>query len=580
MKRIARFSHAGPILGLVVLVGGGCAGGAPPAANTTPASTPRSTSALPTPAERSGYTTTTPSDTAARYLAQLARRAADQSPGHPIMVTGTAGTTTEGRAVPYVVLARPMVGSAREAHARGRPVVYVEANIHAGEVEGKEAALALIRDLVVRANPGAPSIVDSVVIVIVPVYNADGNDHFGPQAVNRTEQNGPERVGERANAQHLDLNRDFVKAEAPETRLTLAMFQTWDPDVFVDLHTTDGSFHGYALTYAPSLNPAAMFTGPYTRDSLLPVLRRRLRERHHIEVFDYGNFEPERVPGVDTASHTWQTYDSRPRFGTNYVGLRNRIGILSEAYSHDPFARRVASTYAFVREILSLVAERRAAILRLTSGADSAVVNWAAHPDGAPMVPLVSELAPPSRSEPVLVEDLEPVRDSGSDAGLTEPGVPRGLRRAGHVHAVRMPVVDRFVPTLADRLPWAYLVPASDTGVIRLLRLHGVGMHVVRADTLISRVEEFIGNSVAISPQPFQGHHELRVTGRWAPLAGATTIPAGTIVVPCGQPLGIVAMYLLDPRSDDGLVTWNIGDRELEAGHPYPVTRALTRATQ
>jgi dipeptidyl-peptidase 4 len=113
-----------------------------------------------------------------------------------------------------------------------------------------------------------------------------------------------------------------------------------------------------------------------------------------------------------------------------------------------------------------------------------------------------------------------------------------------------------------------------------LLRLHGVGLHVVRADSSIARVEQFIGNSVAISPQPFQGHHELRVTGRWVPLAGATTIPAGTVVVPCGQPLGIVAMYLLDPRSDDGLVTWNIGDRELGAGRPYPVTRVLARATQ
>ena len=139
-------------------------------------------------------------------------------------------------------------------------------------------------------------------LIVEPIYNADGNDHFAPQATNRTEQNGPEIVGERPNGQHLDLNRDFIKAETPETRMTLGMFRDWDPDVFVDLHTTDGSFHGYALTYAPSLNPArAVFAGPYTRDSLLPVLRQRMHDRDHFEIFDYGNFEPERAPGIDTA---------------------------------------------------------------------------------------------------------------------------------------------------------------------------------------------------------------------------------------------------------------------------------------
>src|SRR6202022_808441 len=103
--------------------------------------------------------------------------------------------------------------------------------------------------------------------IAVPIYNAGGNERFAPQSVNRPEQNGPAMVGVRANAQNLDLNRDYVKAEAPETRASLAMFNAWNPDVFVDLHTTDGSFHGYALTYSPSLNPAAPL-GDYTRTLL------------------------------------------------------------------------------------------------------------------------------------------------------------------------------------------------------------------------------------------------------------------------------------------------------------------------
>jgi hypothetical protein len=308
-------------------------------------------SALRTPstrAERSNYTETSTYADVVAFVDSL------RTVGAPVAV-GTIGRTTEGRDLPYVVASRPPVATPDEARRLDRPVVYVQANIHAGEVEGKEALLALVRDLV---RDPRPNVLDSIVLIAVPIYNADGNEKFAPQSRNRTEQNGPEMVGQRANAQGLDLNRDYVKAEAPETRASLAMFARWDPDVFVDLHTTDGSFHGYALTYSPSLHPAAPL-GAYTRDSLLPELRRRVRARRGVETFDYGNFALEYGADVnaDTTKQGWYTYDHRPRFGTNYYGLRNRIAVLSEAYSHDPFERRVKATYAFVSELLSLIAE-------------------------------------------------------------------------------------------------------------------------------------------------------------------------------------------------------------------------------
>ncbi|PYO50670.1 MAG: hypothetical protein DMD72_01790, partial [Gemmatimonadetes bacterium] len=189
---------------------------------------------------------------------------------------GSIGKTSEGRDIPYVIASRPVVTTPVAARSLKRPIVYVQANIHACEVEGKDALLALIRDLAFSPRPDA---LDSIVLIAVPIYNADGIERFASQLINRTEQNGPELVGVRANAQNLDLNRDYVKAEAPETRASLAMFNAWDPDVFVDLHTTDGSFHGYALTYSPSLSPAAVFGGVYARDSLLPILRQRMRIR-------------------------------------------------------------------------------------------------------------------------------------------------------------------------------------------------------------------------------------------------------------------------------------------------------------
>jgi hypothetical protein len=478
---------------------------------------------------------------------------------------GSIGKTSEGREIPYVIASRPLVSTPSQAKMLGRPIVYVQGNIHAGEIEGKEALLVLLRDLTFSSRP---NVLDSIVLIAVPIYNADGNERFAPQSVNRTEQNGPEMVGVRANAQNLDLNRDYVKAEAPETRASLAMFSTWDPDLFVDLHTTDGSFHGYALTYSPSLSPAAVFGGVYARDSLLPVLRERMRTRDGFEVFDYGNFvsDGRGLVADTTVPEGWETYDARPRFGTNYYGIRGRIAILSEAYSHDSLSRRIASTYAFVKEILSLAAEKGAAIRALNARADSQPLAWGRSPDSVQMVAIRSELVANPRTMNVIKEDLEKTGDSS----LTQPGVPRGERRTGRFRSVPMPVYDRFTSTLDRTPPAAYVIAPDDTAVVTLLRLHGV--RVDRSDTSwTARGESFVIDSIITAQRPFQGHHEVRLNGHWE--RGLQTLPPKSFIVSTAQPRGTLIVYLLEPESEDGFTTWNLFDRDLQKGGRFPVRR-------
>jgi hypothetical protein len=536
-----------PALGALIALACASTGQAP---TISPSHLPR------TRAERTRYTETSTHADVIAFLDSL----------HTLGVPAwrSIGKTPEGRDIPLLVLSRPQVSTPDEARRLGRPIVYVQGNIHGGEVEGKEALLALVRDLWFARGA---NVLDSVVLLANPIYNADGNDHFGRQTVNRGAQNGPESIGTRANAMGLDLNRDYVKAEAPETRAALAAFRAWDPDVFVDLHTTNGSYHGYALTYSPSLNPAAFFGGVYARDSLLPELRRRMRERHGFETFDYGNFErPPRSPRTDSTSLAWVTYDSRPRFGTNYFGLRGRIAILSEAYSHDPFERRVRSTYAFVQEILSLSAERSADIRALVRRADSSVALWAADPAASPAVALRSELTRNPLLEVVPREELESVGDSV----LTEPGVPRGRRRTGRFVRESMAVYDRFDPTLERRLPGAYVLGPADTVAVRMLELHGVRVSRVQSDWA-TPVQRFTIDAVIVAPRAFQGHREVRLEGRWSD--DRRTISAGSYLVRTGQPQGMVAFYLLEPESDDGLVTWNFFHHYLAWGAEFPVLR-------
>ena len=510
-----------------------------------------------TRAERTGYTETSRYADVTSFLDTLARLAAAR--GTPLHV-GSLGRSGEGRDLPLVVASRPLVRTPQEARRLGRPIVFVQGNIHAGEVEGKEALQMLLRDLALASGP---NVLDSLVLLAVPIYNADGNEWPASQAVQRTEQNGPELVGQRPNAAGLDLNRDYVKAEAPETRAALAALNAWDPDAFVDLHTTDGSYHGYALTWSPSLHPSAPLRA-FNQDTLLPRVAEGAARRG-VRTFPYGNFATQYGADVttDTTRQGWFSYDHRPRFGTNYYGLRGRLAILSEAYSHDPFARRVEATYVFVGELLSSLA---------AAWADPATRARRFGPAADTALALRAVLTTRPTTRAVIAEDLARAPDT---TRLTEPGVPRGLRRTGRFRTLQLRVHDRFEPTLVRALPrrgWALAAdaPGADSAVARL-RLHGVEVRRRDAAAEDELVAAFVPDSVVRAARPFQGHREVRLEGAWR--RGPRTLAPGGWWIPADQPRALVALLLLDPQSDDGLATWNVFDAALAPGREFPVLR-------
>ncbi len=483
-----------------------------------------------TTAERTNYAATSTTAEVGAFLDSL------QLAGAPIAVS-EIGTTALGKPIYLVIASDPPVTSRSEADPAGRLVVYVQANIHGGEVEGKEAVLAILRELVAERR----ELPRTLVILVVPNYNADGNDAFGPQAQNRSSQNGPEVIGRRTEGLNLDLNRDYFKAEAPETRAALArVFTAWDPALFVDLHTTDGTRHGYQLTYAPPLDPNSP-AGPATfvRDQMLPALRRTLQEKYRRPIFDYGNVEREGEP------KTWDTYDPTGWFGTNYVGLRGRMAILSEAYSHADFRTWVEVTHAFVVEILNYAAARADEIRRLTREADRQTALEGAGQAARPELAVAYQLAGRG-TEPVLLEV------------------------GGEIRTLNMAVNDRFVPSKTRPLPAGYFIPAGETGVAALLRLHGVQVRRLAA-SWSDTVEVLTGTQLTWAPRPFQGHNLLEVTGTYA--RAVRTVPAGTHFVSTAQPLGRLVFALLEPEGP-GLARWNAFDRLL-AGNEFPVWRAI-----
>jgi hypothetical protein len=492
-----------------------------------------------TRAERTDYRETSAYADVLAFLDSLQRAGAG-------VRAGTLAVSAEGRRVPWVLASRPLVGSPAEAHRSGKPVVWLQANIHAGEVEGKEAAQMLLRDLTL--GPLRP-LLDSLVLVVVPIYNTDGNEHWASGEENRPGQHGPAVVGRNQNGQGLNLNRDYVKMEAPETRGAAALLEAWDPDVFLDLHTTNGSYHGYALTYAPGLNPNATPARDYVRDRLLPAVRERMRKRHHTATFWYGNF---RNQDPDSLAQGWETYDPRPRFGTNWMGLRGKLAVLSEGYSNADFRSRVTATYDFVHEVLSFVAEQGVAVR-------AAVAASLRHP--ADSVTVRSVLGPPTEQD-VVAEITRP-------AGEGNGGYARRVR-TGVYRTIRMPVFDRFAPARREALPAAYLLPSRLSEVALLLRRQGIVVERLR-QPWSGPAEHFAVDSLVVEAE-FEGHRPVEVEGGWEEALPATA-EAGWYLVRTDQPLGVLAGYLLEPASEDGLATWNLLDRELQPHAPYPILR-------
>ena len=506
-----------------------------------------------TAAERSHFDSTSTAAQVGAFLDSLQIAEAASAPGAgpasvsrgaPIAVS-VIGHTAYGRPLYLAIASDPAVTSPAEAAASGQTVVYLQGNIHAGEVEGKEAILILLRELATTRR----DLLQKLVVLAVPDYNPDGNDAFGPVAVNRSEQEGPVLVGRRSDALNLDLNRDYFKAEAPETRATLArIYDTWDPAVMVDCHTTDGTRHGYLLTYAPPLEPIGQ-AGPtnYVRDQMLPALQRTLTNDYHEPIFVYGDVDDPINPV------SWDTYAPLGWYGTNYEGLRNRMAILSEAYSHASFQVRVQVTHDLLVEILKYAAAHADDIRRLERDADRQTTLEGA---GAAARPgLAVQYAMASRgTEPVSLEVLRPTGDT----------TPRGrpvLAPTGQYRTVRIPIRDRFVDSVERPLPAGYFVPAGAGGVPQLLALHGIQVQRLEADWT-DTVEAVEVSKLEWQPREFQGHHLLAVTGTYARVE--RTVPAGSYFVSTAQPLGRLVFALLEPEGW-GLARWGMFDRLLGA---------------
>ena len=483
------------------------------------------------------------------------------------------GATTEGRPIQALILAREEKPILPLAPSDGRLVIVLLGGIHSGESDGKEALLALARDLLADSMP---KFLDRAVLVFVPNFNADGNERVG--TLHRPGQEGPELgMGTRENAMGLDLNRDFIKLDTPEVRSLVRMLDSWDVDVLIDTHTTNGSLHQYDLTYDIPHNPAAnQILVQWMRSEMLPTITKELGAQG-FPTFYYGNFSFDHK--------RWESFGHEPRYSTEYMGLRGKIGVLVESYSYASYQRRIDASYLFVDACLKQLtdnANKLGPMLQRDGNNPPKSVSIQAKivADAAPAIAKGFEWdksgnTVKGKSDAVVEQedDLEhAVPKSGKPSSFPSP---RDRKRKSEMVPTDFEVklVNVGTSILNVDAPEYYFIPADNAWAAGRLRLHGIAMSWLDSKTAAA-MNKLPASQYRIASRKdlleFQNHRLRKVEVstepvEWQPKAGW--------LVSTRQSLGVLATYLLEPNADDSLSVWNFFDPSLQPNSVYPVVR-------
>jgi hypothetical protein len=511
-----------------------------------------------TPAEKACYATTPEYVETMAYLKRIEASAPKQ------VKIEAFGKTGEGRDLDIVIVSRDGVFDPAAIHRASRPVVLVQNAVHAGEMDGKDACLALLRDMIISKSKAA--LLERAVFVFIPMYNADG--HERRNRYNRINQDGPLEMGFRGNGTNLNLNRDYLKADAPETRAFLAMFHRWLPDFFVDDHVTDGADYQYDVTFTiddgPNLPTA---TRKWVDEVAAPGLEKYVDAHGHLAFPSYINLVNDNDPAQGMAF-----VDDPPRFATGYMILEGRPGMLVELHMLKDYRTRVMGNYELLAGLMELVNRDADKLIALNAVADKEAEAMGAHPLSNVRYPLA--LGWGGETTPTLFRGYKYMRELSAVSGAM------WVRYTHEPWNVSLPMQTGAKVTAETTLPAAYIIPAQWTEVIGVLAAHQVEMTRTTA-TWSGDVETYRCAGMTWQDAPFEGRHPtfngeaMKDPGRFGScvlVREKMSFPAGSAVVRLNQRLSRVAVHWLEPAGPDSAMQWGFFDsifEQKEYGEAY-----------
>jgi hypothetical protein len=481
-----------------------------------------------TPAEKSGFARSPSYDETLEWLRGLIAAS-------PELRLVSLGTSPEGRPIWMVVASREHAFRHQTIHAAGKPTLLVQAGIHAGEIDGKDAGLMLLRDLTARGTKR--ELLDHANLLFVPILNVDG--HERSSRFGRVNQRGPEMTGWRTNARNLNLNRDYAKLDAPETRAIVRALREWDPDLYLDVHVTDGFDYQYDVTFSSNgpggYSPAI---AGWLQGKLFPALTADLTAMGHV---------PGTLVWPATEEHLEDgltPFIATPRLAHGYGDARHLASVLVETHSLKPYRRRVLGTCVLLESALALLGREFEGV-RAARAADRA-----RRPETLP-----------------LTWKLEPAPEAAEFAGISSREVASpvsGTTRTewtGSPVTLRLPLFRQGAPLTSAARPKAYWVPAAWTDVIERLALHGIALDLNTEPREVD-VEMLRLVKPRLASEFHEGHVSL--SSEFVAERRRERFATGSARVPTDQPLGDLAVLLLDPSSPDSFFRWGFFNEILD----------------
>lgn len=514
-------------------------------------------SELLTVAEHTNYARTSLYADVIKFINEVAKRS-------DLVHITTLGYSAEGKMIPLVIISKDGIRSPYELRIQDKEAVLIMANIHAGEVEGKESSQMLIRDI---ALGEMKDLLNNQVILFIPIFNVDGNDKLGK---NRRD-NGPALAGVRHNGQNLDLNRDYIKLETSEVKALIKLMIEWDPILVVDMHTTNGSYHQEPITYATAANPNTDANIiKYMWEKLFPEVTKQLKDKYGYESIPYGNFvdrfEPEKG---------WLNDSLDARLGTNYVGLRNRFSILDENYSYADFEKRVLSSYYFIKSILEFSNNNIKEMAQIIKQADRDTMNsfyldkFALEYKQERMFDIVV------KSYEFIKEKIKP-----EDKGKYPPWVGDYIvKPTDRAKDYKIPYYSKAIVSSEVELREGYVIMPYQAEVIENLKNHGIIVERI-IYPFKAEAENFKIDEISIGKDLYQGRIAIVVKGSYRDIE--VELPEGAYFISMKQPLARLVAILMEPNHIDSLLSWGFFNRVLLQQWtnqilPYPVYRLKER---
>jgi hypothetical protein len=482
-----------------------------------------------TPAEASDFMITPRYLETFEWLERLAKAS-------PLLEMISIGRTPEGRDIKMVIASADKAFTPAALKSSGKPALFVQAGIHAGEIDGKDAALMLLRDLTVTGSKRP--LLDRANLLFVPILNPDGHERFGP--FGRINQRGPASVGWRTNARNLNLNRDFAKLDSPELTALVRAFNEWSPHLVLDIHVTDGVDYQYDITWGyNSTNARSPAQALWMDTYLTTALARDLKNMGHIPgPLVFAVDDQDITKGITFGN-------AAPRFSHGYGDARHLPTVLVENHSLKPNAQRVLGTYVLIESALDALGRHGASLRRAIEQdrnrqAATVPLTWKAAADSPARIAFAGVS---------FKHDISPITGTAQISWTGQP-VP-----------MEIPLHLNTQPDLVVRKPKAYLIPAAWTTVIERLAIHGVEMERLDTEKTIS-VEMYRLEEPQYSREPFEGR--FRVSARKRVEQRHQRFPVGSVRVPADQPLGTLAVLLLEPDSPDSFLQWGFFNEVLQ----------------